>query len=82
MQTLNINQQVNVTRMSFGRDMRAYPRAIELSGKTYEFVDLGLSCTVKKGDSKTHILTLTDGIRQFWLRDGGHGVWTLLSMSA
>lgn len=81
MQTHNINRQVNVTRMSFGRDMRAYPRAIELEGRTYEFVDRGLSCTVTRGAEKTHILTLSDGQREFWLRDGGHGVWTLLSMS-
>lgn len=82
MNTLNINRQVNVTRMSFGRDMRAYPRAIEHEGKTYEFVDRGLSCTVQRDGRKSHILTLTDGTKQFWIRDGGHGVWTLLGMSA
>ncbi len=75
------NQPVNVTRMSFGRDMRAYPTRIELDGHTYEFVDRGLSCTVKKGESQTHILTLTDGTRQFWMREGIHGTWTLLGMS-
>lgn len=82
MNTFNINRQINVTRMSFGRDMRAYPKAIEHEGKTYEFVDRGLSCTVQRGGRKSHILTLTDGTKQFWIRDGGHGVWTLLSMSA
>lgn len=76
------NQPVNVTRMSFGRDMRAYPTRIELDGQTYEFVDRGLSCTVKKGKRQTHILTLTDGTRQFWMREGTHGSWTLLDMSA
>lgn len=76
------NQPVNVTRMSFGRDMRAYPTRIEFDGHTYDFVDRGISCTVKKGESRTQILTLTDGIRQFWIREGAHGTWTLLDMSA
>lgn len=75
------NQPVNVTRMSFGRDMRAYPTRIEIDGQTYEFIDRGLSCTVKKGSGKTHILTLTDGRNQFWMREGAHGTWTLLDMS-
>ena len=82
MKTLKINQPVNVTRMSFGRDMRAYPTAIEHEGHTYEFVDRGLSCTVQRGAQKARIFTLSDGAQQFWLRDGGHGIWTLLGMSA
>lgn len=82
MKTSNINKPVSVTRLSFGRDMRAYPQAIEFDGKTYEFIDRGLSCTVKRGEQSTHILTLSDGERQFWLRDGGRGAWTLMSMSA
>ena len=61
MNTFNINRPVNVTRLRFGRDMRAYPQAIEHEGSTYEFVDRGLSCTVSRGESRTHILTLTDG---------------------
>jgi len=81
MNTFNINRPVNVTRLRFGRDMRAYPQAIEHEGSTYEFVDRGLSCPVSRGESRTHILTLTDGTREFWLRDGGHGIWTLLGMS-
>lgn len=82
MKTFNINQPVSVTRLSFGRDMRAYPRAIEFDGQAYEFVDRGLSYTVKKGDRQTHILSLSDGKRQFWLRDGDRGAWTLIGMSA
>ncbi len=82
MKTLKINQTVNVTRMSFGRDMRAYPKAIEHDGRTYEFVDRGLSCSVQRGAHKARIFTLSDGAQQFWLRDGGHGIWTLLGMSS
>lgn len=82
MKTSNINQPVSVTQLRFGRDMRAYPRAIEFEGRTYEFVDRGLSCTVKKGEKRSHILSLSDGKRQFWLRDGDRGIWTLIGMSA
>lgn len=75
------NKPVNVTRMSFGRDMRAYPQAIELDGRTYEFVDRGLSCTVQRNGTRSHILTLTDGTRHFWIREGSRGSWTLIDMS-
>ncbi len=67
--------------MSFGRDMRAYPQAIELDGRTYEFIDRGLSCTVQRNGDRSHILTLTDGIRHFWIREGSRGCWTLIDMS-
>lgn len=81
MKTLNINHPVSVIRMSFGRDMRVYPRAILYNGTEYEFVDRGLSYSVKRGGQVTFFLALSDGIRDFWLRDGGNGNWTLLGMS-
>ena len=74
------NQPISVTKMSFGPDMRAYPSRIVIEGETYEFVDRGLSCTIKQGSARTHILTLTDGNRQFWLREGVRGAWTLLDV--
>lgn len=82
MKTLTINQPVSVTRLGFGRDMRAYPQAIEFDGKFYEFTDRGLSYTVKKGRKTTRLLSLQSDMRQFWLRDDGESMWTLLGMSS
>lgn len=73
-----INQPVSVTRFSFGRNMRMYPCAIEFDGTQYEFVDRGLGYTVQK----QQYFSLSDGTRDFWLREGRRGSWTLIGMSA
>lgn len=78
-----INKEVNVTRLGFKKDMRAYPRQVEYEGNTYDFVDAGISCMVRSGESLAQILTLTDGHSQFRLKSDGRGsVWTLMSISA
>lgn len=83
MKNITINKAVQVTSLGFKKDLNAYPRQIEFEGKTYDFVDAGLSCLVKRGDALSQILTLSDGRSQFRLRSDNHGgLWTLLSMSA
>ena len=78
-----INKEVNVTAMGFKKNLSAYPRAMEFEGKTYSFVDAGLSCVVRHGERIAQILTLSDGYMQFRLRsDNRGGIWTLLTMSA
>jgi len=55
---------------------------MEYGGKSYDFIDAGLSCVVAKGGKVIQLLTMTDGISQFKLRsDNRGGTWTLLSMS-
>ncbi len=81
MKTLTINQPVSVSRLGFRQDMQAYPRAIDYDGQRYEFIDRGLRYTVRCGGRATPIFSLTDGQRQFWLRDSGGGAWMLLGMS-
>lgn len=77
-----INQPVSITALAFGKNMEAYPKRMEFEGRTYDFIDKGFRCVVKKHGQITHILTLSDGHRQFWLRSGDRGIWTLLGMSA
>lgn len=82
MKNISINKPVNVTALGFKKNLSAYPRQIEFDGHVYDFVDAGLSCSVKKGSLASQILTLTDGQSQFRLRsDNRGGLWTLLSMS-
>jgi predicted ATP-grasp superfamily ATP-dependent carboligase len=80
--TQSINRPVAVTAMSFGRDMRAYPRRMEYQGVTYDFIDAGLRLVVKSGERIAEILTMSDGASEFHLKsDNRGGSWTLLSMS-
>lgn len=83
MRNITINKPVNVTALGFKKNLSAYPRQIEFEGRTYDFVDSGLSCLVKRGGLASQILTLSDGRSQFRLRSDNYGgLWTLLSMSA
>lgn len=78
-----INKEVNVTRLGFKKDLRAYPRQVEYEGNTYDFIDAGISCMIRSGGRIRQILTLTDGQTQFRLRGNERGSkWTLLSISA
>ncbi len=78
-----INKEVNVTRLGFKKDLRAYPRQVEYEGTTYDFIDAGISFLIRSGERASQILTLTDGHSQFRLRgDERGGAWTLLSISA
>lgn len=82
MRNIIINKQVHVTAVGFKKNFAAYPRQMEFEGKTYDFVDAGLSCLVRQGSRLSQILTLSDGQQQFRLRSDNHGgLWTLLSVS-
>lgn len=77
-----INKPVNITAVGFRKNLQTYPRQMEYEGKTYDFIDAGLSCVVRHGERIAQILTVSDGYMQFQLRsDNRGGLWTLLSMS-
>lgn len=77
-----LNTPVNILSMTFGRDLRAIPRRMELEGRQIDFVDNGLCTTIKHGDMTAQIMALSDGERTFRLRSDNHGgSWTLLSIA-
>ena len=77
-----INKPVTITAMGFRRNLMAYPRRMEYEGRTYDFIDAGLSCVIRGANCARQILTLTDGTSQFHLRSDSRGnSWTLLSIS-
>jgi hypothetical protein len=77
-----INKHVTITAVGFTKNLTTYPRQMEYDGRTYDFVDAGLSCRVKREGRLSQILTVSDGQRQFRLRsDNRGGLWTLLTMS-
>lgn len=78
---ITINSPVDVTAMSFGKDLRAYPRRMEYGGTTYNFIDAGLRTVVRKGERIAQVLTMSDGVSNFCLRSDSRGSsWTLLSI--
>lgn len=80
--TQPINTPVILTALGFRKGLMAYPKRMEYGGKSYDFIDAGLSCVVAKGGKVIQLLTMTDGISQFKLRsDNRGGTWTMLSMS-
>ncbi|MEP6710527.1 MAG: hypothetical protein ABJA64_02315 [Candidatus Saccharibacteria bacterium] len=83
MNQTTINKQVNITAMGFKKNLMAYPCRMEFEGRTYSFIDSGLSCIVRQGERIAQILTMSDGHAQFRLRsDNRGGIWTLISMSS
>ena len=79
-QSITINSPVDVTAIGFGRNLRSYPRRIEYGGKTYDFVDAGLCTVIRSAGRIAQIFTMTDGARDYRLRNEGSD-WTLLSMT-
>ncbi len=80
--TQSINKPVIITALGFRKGLMAYPKRMEFDGKSYSFIDAGLSCVIGKGEKFVQLLTMTDGTREFKLRsDNRGGSWTLLSMS-
>ncbi len=83
MKSIQINQQVFISAMGFKKNLEAYPRRMEFDGRTYNFIDSGLRCIVRRGERMAQILTMSDGMRLFRLKsDAKGGIWTLVSMSA
>jgi hypothetical protein len=81
--TQTINKPVTITALGFRKSYFAYPKRMEFDGKSYDFIDAGLSCVLRNGGKLIQVLTMTDGHQQFKLRsDNRGGSWTLLSMSA
>jgi hypothetical protein len=81
MNRITINEEIAVTKMGFKKDLSAYPRRMEFRGTIYEFLDAGLRCLVRSGESLAEIITLTDGQSQYRLRSDNHGGnWMLLSI--
>lgn len=81
--TILINSPVVVTSLGFSKQMQAYPRRIEYNGDTYRFVDSGIRAIIKKGgEAITQILTMTDGDRDYHLKnDLSDSSWLLVSIN-
>lgn len=79
MKTAHINTLVTITSIGFSDKQTAYPRRMEWSGTTYNFIDSGLKTIVKKGERIAHIFTMTDGKREYCLRKEDSS-WTLVNI--
>ncbi|MDK2899197.1 MAG: hypothetical protein PWQ10_384 [Patescibacteria group bacterium] len=83
MSRIHINKPVAVTSVGFRKNLGVYPRRIEFQGVTYDFIDAGLRCLVRHGERIAEIITLSDGITDYFLRtDNCGGDWTLLGKTS
>ena len=83
MSKVDINEQVNVTAVGFRKNLGAYPRRMEFRGVTYNFIDAGLRCLVRHGGIIAEVITLSDGMTNYFLRTSNCGNdWTLLGIAS
>lgn len=83
MKKTKVNEQVTITAIGFRKNLIAYPRRMEFHGVTYNFIDAGLRCLVRYGGRMAEIITLSDGMANYYLRTDNQGHdWTLLSISS
>ena len=81
MKRIDINEHVNVTALGFRKDLASYPRRMEFRGNTYNFIDSGIRCLIRRGGVIAEVLTLTDGIANYLLKtDCGSNDWMLLGI--
>ena len=81
MKKIEVNERVNVTAFGFRKDLASYPKRIEYQGNTYNFIDSGIRCLVIRAGMMAEVLTLTDGISNYFLKTDNLGCsWTLLGI--
>ncbi len=80
---VTINKEVSVTAVYFrnDRELKSYPKRIELEGREYTFMD-GLRYLVQKGQKLVQIFDMTDGQAEYRLRFDSHDqLWTLVDIT-
>lgn len=83
MKNTKVNEQVTITAIGFRKNLITYPRRMEFHGVTYNFIDAGIRCLVRCGGCMAEIITLSDGIADYYLRTDNQGNdWTLLSITS
>jgi hypothetical protein len=77
------NRQVDVTALYFTNNngrVKSFPKRIELDEDVFTFVESGLQILVQTAAGVVRIFEMTDGQRNFRLKnDQAHG-WTLVSV--
>ena len=76
------NAQVDVTALYFtnkGGQVKSFPKRIELNEDVFTFVESGLQILVETTKGVVKIFEMTDGQKNFRLKNDHQG-WTLLSV--
>lgn len=79
-----INKEVQVSAFYFRnqrRNMRSFPKQIELDGTQYTFAENGLGYLIRTGQSIVRLFDMSDGNNTYRLRNAGNR-WTLVGMKA
>ena len=77
-----LNQEVDVTSFYFTKG-KTFPRRVEFGNSQLVFLESGLRCLVKTGQSLVEVFNMSDGRDYYTLRhDQGRGNWVLLNKRA
>jgi hypothetical protein len=80
---VTINKEVSVTAVYFknDRELKSFPKRIELEGREYTFME-GLRYLVQRGHKLIQIFDMTDGQSEYRLRFDTHDkLWTLVDIT-
>lgn len=75
-----INQPVQVSAVTFGRQFEPIPRRIEFEGRTLTFIGAGIRFLIKNNGHITRLFDMTDGTAHYRLRHS-ESDWTLVAIS-
>lgn len=79
-----LNAQVDVTALYFANTkghLKSFPKRIEYEGNTHTFLESGLQLLVQTTEGLVKLFEMTDGQKNYRLRQDQAAGWTLLSIS-
>jgi len=77
-----VNENVTITSLGFNEKLDTFPKRMEYRGNTYNFIEAGLKCLVKKGERIAQVITMSDERANYRLRyDQQDASWTLMAIS-
>ena len=78
-----LNRQVDVTALYFTNkngQLKSFPKRIEYDGGYHQFVESGLQMLVQTTNGIVRIFEMSDGQKNYHLRQDPQKDWTLLSI--
>lgn len=79
-----LNRQVDVTALYFttkNGQLKSFPKRIEYDEEYHQFVESGLRMLVQTANGMVRLFEMSDGMKNYRLRQDQKNIWTLLSIS-
>ena len=78
-----LNREVDVTALYFTNkngQLKSFPKRIEYDGMYHQFVESGLQMLVQTTNGLIRVFQMTDGQKEYQLRQDQLNHWTLLNI--